>query len=85
MPEDTQEYEGTRRKLIALLTAANEDDLSLFIELISELWSSPQSVEDVLVAALFLSLGMLDEIEDYTGTSAQEYIQSLALMNTENS
>lgn len=79
-----RDYEETRGKLIALLTAANEDDLSMYIQLQDELWQDENDVDQVLTAALFFSLGLIDEAIKGTDISVLEYLQTMALMRADS-
>lgn len=80
----TGDYGAIQSKLIALLTAANEDDLSLFLEMQDELWASEFEVDAVLTQALFMILGLIDEHTEDKPGGVGEYLQALALMVMES-
>lgn len=80
---DDKEFEAhyvqARRSLVTLLTAANDDDPALAMQLQTELWQSPLAVDAALTTSLYVVLGLMDQLEMLTGASVAEQLQFLAL------
>lgn len=77
--EFEEHYVQARRSLVTLLTASNEEDPALALQIQHELWDSVLAVDAALTTSLYVVLGLMDQIEMLTGQTVEEQLQFLAL------